>query len=183
MGGISTVTGVKRVQDRLNQEIAGIAGFTAGSLSRAAMVAIRDAQKNAPIMTGELRQMAFVNKPRQTGGAFFPTTTEVAFGFEGPYAQKTHENPRSGRTGGFSPRGRRYKQYARKGRAFFFSKALRRNQRKMLTIIARSAIKGLGRMKRGRRTALYAEGTGKGLRASLGETVGSKGKKRGRRKK
>lgn len=139
---VSTLVGVKRVQDAMNRKLAQVAaGAGTKSMVRAAAMAIRDAVKETPVMTGELRQKNFI-EVRKTGNR---RIREVAFGFHGPYAFKTHENPRSGRTGGVSPKGRRYKKWARKGRAFFLLRAFRKNRRRMLAVMLKGAKDGLGK--------------------------------------
>lgn len=63
-----------------------------------------------PVDTGNLRKSGFVRKMKSGLG--------VEVGFGGPaarYALKVHENPRSGKTGGVSPSGRRYKTWAKVG--------------------------------------------------------------------
>lgn len=48
----------------------------------------------------------------------------VEVGFNAPYARAVHENPRSGRTGGVSPRGRKYRKWAKVGEYRYLQKAV-----------------------------------------------------------
>lgn len=48
----------------------------------------------------------------------------VTLGYGTPYARRTHENPRAGRTGGVSPKGQRYKHWAAVGEYKFLEKAM-----------------------------------------------------------
>jgi hypothetical protein len=48
----------------------------------------------------------------------------VTIGYGTPYAYRTHENPRSGRTGGVSPTGQRYKHWAAVGQSKFLETAM-----------------------------------------------------------
>ena len=66
-----------------------------------------------PVATGTLRASGHVTLPQRIGQRM-----RVVLGFGGPaapYALAVHENPRSGQTGGVSPRGRLYKLWARVG--------------------------------------------------------------------
>jgi len=72
-----------------------------------------------PVDTGVLRDSGYVEPPAMTG-----TVAEVVLGYGGParaYALVVHENPRAGKTGGVSPRGKRYKHYARVGQWKYLS--------------------------------------------------------------
>lgn len=62
-----------------------------------------------PVDQGTLRASGFVREV---------TPLEVELGFGGPaapYALAVHENPRSGKTGGISPRGKHYTHWAQVG--------------------------------------------------------------------
>lgn len=63
-----------------------------------------------PVDQGELRASAYVNLPSRTG-----SEVTVEGGYSAPYAASVHENPRSGKTGGISPSGRRYRSWATVG--------------------------------------------------------------------
>lgn len=87
-------------------------------------------QNYVPVDTGQLRASGYVlSKTLQNvpaGAQPGPDATAlvggpepvVVLGFGGPatpYALAVHENPRSGKTGGLSPTGKRYKAWARVG--------------------------------------------------------------------
>lgn len=66
-----------------------------------------------PVDTGALRASAFVELPVVEG-----LKVTVTFGYGGVsagYALMVHENPRSGKTGGVSPTGEKYKSWAKVG--------------------------------------------------------------------
>lgn len=62
-------------------------------------------------------------------------------GFSAVYATRTHENPRSGKTGGVSPTGRKYKPgtYATVGEWKFLENAIKDNVSRILDIIRKRA--------------------------------------------
>jgi hypothetical protein len=88
---------------------------------------IADSKENyVPVDTGNLRKSAHTEKPK-----WFGKTISIKFGYGGtaaPYAAAVHENPRAGKTGGTSPKGRKYKTWAKTGGwkylEFPFKKAL-----------------------------------------------------------
>jgi hypothetical protein len=49
----------------------------------------------------------------------------VEIGYGAPYTRKVHDNPRSGKTGGRSPSGKRYRHWAATGQAKFLETAMR----------------------------------------------------------
>lgn len=66
-----------------------------------------------PVMDGPLRASGVVLPVTRSGNLH-----TLTMGFGGPaarYAIKAHENPRSGKTGGTSPSGRKYKRWAKVG--------------------------------------------------------------------
>lgn len=86
------------------------------ALTRFAEIDIATVSKNqyVPVITGALRSSIHVEKDV----VFTPSSATVyvsAGGAAAPYGRKVHENPRSGRTGGLSPSGRRYKKWSRVG--------------------------------------------------------------------
>ena len=66
-----------------------------------------------PVMDGQLRATGVVLPVERNGSLH--TLTMGFGGPSAPYAAKTHENPRAGKTGGISPQGRRYKRWAKLG--------------------------------------------------------------------
>ena len=66
-----------------------------------------------PVDFGTLRASGHVQQP-----VIFGSRASVTLGYGGaaaPYAMYVHENPRSGKTGGVSPSGQRYRHWARRG--------------------------------------------------------------------
>lgn len=61
---------------------------------------------------GELRNdHAFVDESAKIEG----DNVSITLGYTGPYAASVHENPRSGKTGGVSPQGKKYASWAEVG--------------------------------------------------------------------
>lgn len=76
-----------------------------------------------PVVTGALRSSIRTEPPVVT-----PRSASVviaAGGAAAAYARVTHENPRAGKTGGFSPSGRRYKRWSRVGEWKFIETPVR----------------------------------------------------------
>jgi hypothetical protein len=75
---------------------------------------IADSKENyVPVDTGNLRKSAHTDKPK-----FHNKTIFITFGYGGlaaSYAADVHENPRAGKTGGYSPSGHKYKTWAKTG--------------------------------------------------------------------
>ena len=66
-----------------------------------------------PVDKGPLKSSGHVATPNVSG-----QTAEITMGFGGPsapYALAVHENPRAGKTGGISPKGKAYESWARAG--------------------------------------------------------------------
>jgi hypothetical protein len=89
---------------------------------------IEDAKENyVPTVSTNLKGSGHVNAPVLTPGSVM-----VKGGFGNAaykYAKKVHDNPRAGKTGGFSPRGRRYKEWSRVGSWKYLTKPLHRRAR------------------------------------------------------
>ena len=66
-----------------------------------------------PVITGALRSSIHVEEPVVERRSV--TVYISAGGAAAKYGRKVHENPRSGRTGGLSPSGRRYKRWSSVG--------------------------------------------------------------------
>lgn len=107
--GINEIIGKLRVLGEQFPQAAGDALF------RWASVHIEKPAKEeyAPVMFGALRSSIQTLDPVVTRNTI--RVTVAAGGASAPYALAVHENPRSGRTGGLSPSGKRYKNYARVG--------------------------------------------------------------------
>lgn len=74
---------------------------------------LNDSKRLCPVDTGTLIGSGFVQPPDLSGHV-----AEVVVGYGGaaaPYALAVHENPRSGKTGGVSPSGQKYKTWATVG--------------------------------------------------------------------
>lgn len=91
---------------------------------------------------GALRASGFVRLARAGRSVL------VVFGFGGgavKYAEAVHENPRAGKTGGMSPRGKRYRSWAEVGEWHYLSTAIRRRRVGMRQRVAARARQLLGR--------------------------------------
>lgn len=66
-----------------------------------------------PVMDGHLRSSIKTSEPEISGNRI--SVTVAAGGQAAPYALRVHENPRSGKTGGLSPSGKKYKKWAKVG--------------------------------------------------------------------
>jgi hypothetical protein len=110
-----TITGVEDVVRKLRVLREQAPEALGNALFRFAQDQIEKPAKEdyVPVMFGALRSSIQTLPPEvTTRGA---SVTVSAGGAAAPYARAVHENPRSGRTGGFSPSGKRYKHYARVG--------------------------------------------------------------------
>lgn len=91
---------------------------------------------------GELRgDHAFIDEAAKVDG----DSVSITFGYSGPYAASVHENPRAGKTGGVSPRGKKYKRWAEVGEWKYLEKPLLEAESGMLQRLAgriRSALGG-----------------------------------------
>ena len=131
--------GMEEVLANLNRQIAKQIKATETGLKAAAMVVNRDAVKLAPIDTGNLRASAYIRRVEIEGFVGF----EVGFGAS--YAVFVHENPRAGKTKGYSPKGVKYfkgKKLTKKSTGFsqvgewkFLEKAVFMNTKKILEIV------------------------------------------------
>lgn len=143
---LTRVEGAEKVLRNLNREIKGVKGRTKGGLLKAALFVRGDAQRRVPIVTGHLKNSAFVSA-RDT--LFGPG---AVVGFSAKYALSVHENPRAGKTGGVSPSGKKYTTgtttagneskriiYSVVGGWKFLEKAYTQNVKKIISIIASKA--------------------------------------------
>jgi hypothetical protein len=88
-----------------------------------------------PVRFGHLRDSGHVQPPALLPGH----GVRVVLGFGGPsapYAAYVHENPRAGKTQGVSPKGRRYKNYARVGQWKFLERPLKRARAAIMRRVA-----------------------------------------------
>lgn len=92
---------------------------------------------DVPVMDGQLRASGVVLPVEVSGD-----THTLTLGFGGPaapYAVRTHENPRAGRTGGVSPSGARYRKWAKVGAYKFLEGPMARRGPKVPEAIASEA--------------------------------------------
>lgn len=114
MAGSVTVQGTKGVIDALKAlgDQAGPA-FAQAIYEEAEAVMTTSKEQYVPVDTGVLRGTGYVAPPEQIGPVI---SVEIGYGGPAaPYALAVHENPRAGKTGGFSPQGKPYKHWARVG--------------------------------------------------------------------
>ena len=73
------------------------------ALHREAVRIMEESQARAPIVSGKLMQSGYVTPPEYLG-----SIVRVGLGYPGIEAAKLHENPRTGKTAGISPKGKLY---------------------------------------------------------------------------
>lgn len=105
------VLGSAKVSQRLEKAGRGARAALLGTLFEEGEELMRISKEQyVPVDTGTLRASGFVRKMKTSLGV------EVGFGGSAArYALKVHENPRSGKTGGVSPSGKKYKTWAKVG--------------------------------------------------------------------
>lgn len=139
------LVGMDNVLRNLTKEIKKIKGRSQVGVLKAAMFIKGEAQKRTPIVTGNLRNSAYV---KAVPGMSDPVA-EV--GFSAVYALSVHENVRSGKTGGMSPSGKKYTTgrttsgkksgrivFATEGEWKFLENPLKENTTEVLNIIKRN---------------------------------------------
>ena len=164
------IKGLDNYLRRLNRSITRIKGNSLKGLLAAGIHVRRKSQPEVPVVTSNLKNSAFViasdgkvvHLPVFKGKDAGKMSTDhgkavqrvkgkvkrgsdhnVAIGYSAFYAPFVHENPRAGRTGGFSPSGRQYKPekgssrqvFAVGGNWKFLEGPLRRERRMILQII------------------------------------------------
>lgn len=90
----------------------------APAVNRVGAKRLARAKQLAPRMDSILVNSAYMI-PNVTG-----TSMSLELGFSAPYAEAVHENPRAGRTGGVSPKGRRYRKWAHVGQWRYLATAM-----------------------------------------------------------
>lgn len=105
-----TVQGLEEVQAKLRQFGEEGEKVVAVETYRLAEEIMTASKALVPVMDGVLRASGQVEPPTVSN-----ETVRVRLGYSAPYALPVHENPRSGKTGGFSPSGKRYRNWARVG--------------------------------------------------------------------
>jgi len=160
--------GLETVLKNLNKEVRKIRKRTQSGITKAALYIRGESQKLCPVVTGNLRNSAFViggdgtlfatnvamtgaksgNKEMMQAVSEVKAATnlnykEAIVGFSASYAAYVHENPRAGKTGGFSPSGREYKPpigskrkvFSTVGQYKFLEQPLVQDQKRILQII------------------------------------------------
>ena len=113
------ITGLKELQ-RVLAAIPGRAQVGAAFMLQTEGERIMDKSTQiVPVDIGALRDSGFVELP-QLG----PSKVSIEFGYGTVYAPIVHENPRSGKTGGVSPQGQRYRSWAQHGEWKFLERPL-----------------------------------------------------------
>jgi len=118
------LTGIKELKANLNKLLPTIMQAAQKSLYESGhIIMARSMEEFVPVETGTLRSSGVV----EVGDTIATTTGDqvyggnevvVTLGYGGPaapYALAVHENPRAGKTGGYSPSGKPYKRYATTG--------------------------------------------------------------------
>lgn len=130
-----TVTGLDKLTARLAKFRHAAPAVLAHALYEQAEVFLTYVKdKHVPVMDGPLRASGFVRPPE-----LLPGLVRVVLGFGGSackYAVAVHENPRSGKTGGYSPAGRRYKKWAKVGHWKYLEEPLMRLQARLPALLA-----------------------------------------------
>lgn len=138
---MNKVTGLETILKNLNVEIHKIERRTQAGLVEAAERIKGISQKKVPVVTGNLKNSAFVvwQKPA------------AIIGYSAVYALSVHENPRAGKVhgsftfaGSFSPvhykRGKQHKKtFSTVGEWKFLENPLKENHKLILSIIKRNA--------------------------------------------
>ena len=143
---LNQMKGIDNVLRNLNKEVKGIAGRTKAGVKKAGMILEKASMKRCPVVTSNLKNSHYsesFNTPKGPG---------CEIGFTATYAPFVHENPRAGKTGGFSPKGVAYKPpinpsgkrstqavFSTVGGWKFLEIPLKRNTRRMLNAIKESA--------------------------------------------
>ena len=103
-----TIKGLDRLRQNLTRLANGSLNALAGPMYRFAETHIAGPARDTycPVSTGALRSSILVQLPEILGTRI--VVTIGAGGVAAPYALAVHENPRAGKTGGFSPSGKPY---------------------------------------------------------------------------
>lgn len=122
----------------LNKELERIKKGTTTGLTKAAHHVMKESIKKVPVATGFLKNSSYVRSPSVS-----KNRAVVELGYQAAYALYVHENPRSGKTMGFSPSGIRYPpgKWATVGEYKFLEKPFRSERSRIIDIIVRNARK------------------------------------------
>ena len=144
LGGVSVeIKGIDRFEQLLKQYGDKLGGALAVALYEEGTLIMTDSKDNyVPVDQGTLKDSGHVMEPRLEG-----TELIVELGYGGPaapYALSVHENPRSGKTEGISPSGRKYKHWAAVGQWKYLEIPFKNASRGMSQRIADRAARVLG---------------------------------------
>jgi hypothetical protein len=117
------VKGIRELEQNLRQMAKAAPEASARAVYVWAEEVMAKSKELVPVDSGTLRGTGHVDLP-----VIGPTEVSVRLGYGGPaapYALAVHENPRSGKTGGFSPSGRPYRHYARVGQWKYLEQPLK----------------------------------------------------------
>lgn len=116
MADATRLTGGDNIIANLNKRLAGIEGNTHKGMQRAGLMIKRKAQEQTPVVSGTLKGSAFVQTEET------PSGVSQRIGYTADYAPKVHELPAT-----------------RSGTPQFLLKAIMRNVRRYLDIVAKAA--------------------------------------------
>lgn len=108
-----SLTGAEQVQANIQRMVETVPQLVGQAMYEEGLDIIFESQKLVPRDTGTLANSSHVEQPDYANGNIV-----VALGYGGAasaYALSVHENPRSGKTGGVSPSGAKYKHWAKVG--------------------------------------------------------------------
>lgn len=144
--------GLNKVVKELNTKTLALSDGCLSGLVQGGLLIRREAQKNTPVVTGNLRNSAYVQSSKGTVGpatgfkgkaaakeytrytrSVLHSASEISgakglmviVGFTASYAAYVHENPRAGNTGGVSPKGVSYAPKSKKWRGKRVSQRIR----------------------------------------------------------
>jgi hypothetical protein len=135
------VSGIPEVIAEIQRRVNDLGTFSQKGLLRAGQYLDKESAKQCPVVTGALVNRRIGVRLRKQG--VFGNRYYVAVGYTVVYATRVHENPRSGRTAGVSPSGRRYKKWSKVGKWKFLEDPLKENVRLFVSLIAGEARRSL----------------------------------------
>lgn len=137
------IKGIDRFEQLLEAYGDKLGGALAIALYEEATAIMDDSKTNyVPVDQGTLRDSGHVQEPKLEGTTL---TVELGYGDTAtPYALAVHENPRSGKTEGISPSGRKYKHWAAVGEYKYLEKPFKNAAKGLSRRIADRAQRVLG---------------------------------------
>lgn len=133
------LTGTEQVLSNLGILLPRLARAGSVAATNRAHAILRAAQADAPVISGNLRASGRVRGVRREGMRMV-----VDIEFPIIYARRVHENPRSGKTGGVSPSGRRYKRWSKTGKWHFLQDAIANASRGLLGQLSQDISREMG---------------------------------------